>query len=73
MKIMQVNVPLIGPDEVLVKVKTTSVCGTDISIYISKYSADKLPLIPGHEFSGVIASLSESVKRSAEGDAVKYD
>ena len=47
--------PEIGDDEVLIKVKYTGICGTDWSIYTGKYSADKLPMIAGHEFSGVIA------------------
>ena len=73
MKILQVDVPILGPDDVLVKVKATGICGTDISIYTGKYSADKLPLIPGHEFSGVIAAVGVNVKRFAEGDAVTAD
>lgn len=72
-KIMQVDVPSIGPDEVLIKVKSTGICGTDISIYTGKYSADKLPLIPGHEFSGVVAALGEKVKGFAVGEAVTAD
>ncbi len=73
MKIMQVDVPAVGPNDVLVKVKATGICGTDISIYTGKYSADKLPLIPGHEFSGVIAAAGENVKGFAVGDAVTAD
>jgi L-iditol 2-dehydrogenase len=72
-KIMQVEVPAIGPGDVLVKVKATGICGTDISIYTGKYSADKLPLIPGHEFSGVIAAAGENVKGFAVGDSVTAD
>ena len=49
--IKQVPVPQIADDEVLIKVKYTGICGTDWSIYTGKYSADKLPLIAGHEFS----------------------
>jgi len=72
-KIMQVDVPEVGPGEVLVKVKATGICGTDISIYTGKYSADKLPLIPGHEFSGVIAVVGENVKGYAVGESVTAD
>jgi D-arabinose 1-dehydrogenase-like Zn-dependent alcohol dehydrogenase len=57
MKIMEVDVPSIGANDVLVKVKATGICGTDLSIYTGKYSADKLPLIPGHEFSGIVAAV----------------
>jgi D-arabinose 1-dehydrogenase-like Zn-dependent alcohol dehydrogenase len=54
-KVKEVPVPEIGDDDVLIKVKLTGICGTDWSIYNGWYSADKLPMIPGHEFSGVIA------------------
>ncbi len=58
-KVKQVPVPEIDDDEVLIKVKNTGICGTDWSIYTGKYSADKLPLIAGHEFSGVIAKVGK--------------
>jgi 2-desacetyl-2-hydroxyethyl bacteriochlorophyllide A dehydrogenase len=73
MKIMEVDVPSIGANDVLVKVKATGICGTDISIYTGKYSSDKLPLIPGHEFSGVVAAVGEKVKGFAVGDSVTAD
>lgn len=73
MKVMEVDVPSIGPNDVLVKVKATGICGTDISIYTGKYSADKLPLIPGHEFSGIVAAVGEKVSNVAVGDIVTAD
>ena len=60
--IKQVPVPEISDDEVLIKIKYTGICGTDWSIYTGKYSADKLPLIAGHEFSGVIEKLGKKAQ-----------
>ena len=71
--VKQMPVPEIGDGEVLIKVKYTGICGTDWSIYTGKYSADKLPLIPGHEFSGTIARVGQAAKGLAEGDAVTAD
>ena len=71
--VRQMPVPEIGPEEVLIKVKTTGICGTDWSIFTGKYSADKLPLIPGHEFSGVIAGVGQGAKNLKEGDRVTAD
>ena len=51
-KVKEVPIPEIGEDDVLIKVKNTGICGTDWSIYNGWYSADKLPMIAGHEFSG---------------------
>lgn len=55
-----VNIPKIGDDEVLIAVKTAGICGSDIP-RIYKTGAHKMPLIPGHEFSGQVVGLGESV------------
>ncbi|GAI51607.1 unnamed protein product, partial [marine sediment metagenome] len=73
LKIEEVNIPEINDDEVLVKVKYTGICGTDWSIFTGKYSADKLPLIPGHEFSGVIVDMGKNVRKLKIGDRVTAD
>ena len=44
-----------------------------MSIYKGKYSSDKLPLIPGHEFSGVIAEVGKNVRGLKTGDRVTAD
>lgn len=72
-KVKEVPVPEISDYEVLIKVKNTGICGTDWSIYNGWYSADKLPMIPGHEFSGVIAKLGKNVTGLKEGDRVTAD
>jgi L-iditol 2-dehydrogenase len=72
-KVKEVPVPEIGDDEVLIKVKDTGICGTDWSIYNGWYSADKLPMIPGHEFSGVIAKVGKHARGLKEGDRVTAD
>ena len=71
--IKQVPVPAIDENEVLIKVKYTGICGTDWSIFTGKYSADKLPLIPGHEFSGTVAQAGKRAKGVKEGDRVTAD
>jgi threonine dehydrogenase-like Zn-dependent dehydrogenase len=69
----EVPIPKTGDDEVLIKVKYTGVCGTDWSIFTGKYSSDRLPLIPGHEFSGVIARVGKHARNLKEGDRVTAD
>jgi threonine dehydrogenase-like Zn-dependent dehydrogenase len=73
MVIKQVPVPQIADEEVLIKVKYTGICGTDWSIFTGKYSADKLPLIPGHEFSGTVAQVGRKARGVKEGDRVTAD
>src|SRR5512136_179267 len=72
-KVKEVPIPKIGEDDVLIKVVNTGICGTDWSIYNGWYSADKLPMIAGHEFSGVIAQAGKNTKDIKEGDRVTAD
>ena len=71
--IKNVPIPEINEDEVLIKVKVTGICGTDWSIYTGKYSAESLPLIPGHEFSGIITEVGRNAKGLKAGDRVTAD
>jgi threonine dehydrogenase-like Zn-dependent dehydrogenase len=71
--VKQVPVPTISDDEVLIQIKYTGICGTDWSIFTGKYSADKLPLVPGHEFSGVMAQVGRNARNLKEGDRVTAD
>lgn len=72
-EIQQVDIPQIADDEVLIKVKYCGICGTDVHIYNGVYSKDKLPLIAGHEFSGVIEKVGSKVKRFKGGEKVTAD
>lgn len=49
-----VPVPTIKPNEVLIKVHYAGICGSDLNIYVGVHPRAKAPLVPGHEFSGVI-------------------
>lgn len=72
-ELRQIPVPEIGPDEVLIKVKRCGLCGTDIHIFKGHYSADKLPLVPGHEFSGHVVRVGANASDIAIGTAVTAD
>src|SRR5512144_3122379 len=73
LKITSVPVPEIGDDDVLIKVKLTGICGTDWSIFTGKYSADRLPLIPGHEFCGTLEQVGRNARGLKVGDKVTAD
>lgn len=60
-ELRDVPVPEVGPDDALIKVERCGICGTDVHIFNGHYAADKLPLVPGHEFSGTIAALGTNV------------
>lgn len=62
-----------GPTEVLIKVKTASICGSDVHIYKWDSWAQnriKPPIIIGHEFSGVVEAVGEAVEVVKVGDYV---
>ena len=56
-------VPVPGIDEVLIKVKAVSICGSDLGAYRLPEISDRWnpPIVLGHEFSGEIAGLGEGV------------
>ena len=61
----QAPVPTPKPDEVLIKIHKTAICGTDLHIYEwNKWAQDtiKAPLIAGHEYVGEIAEMGSMVE-----------
>jgi len=71
-EVRDVPIPEIKDDEVLVKVKAVGLCGTDIHIFKGEYFTE-FPVIPGHEFSGVIDRVGRGVRYFKEGDRVTAD
>ena len=71
-RIKEVPVPEIGDNEVLLKVKSAFLCGTDLRMYKNGYPGvfEASPLIPGHELSGIIEKTGKEVRGYTEGMAV---
>ncbi len=61
-----------GPDDVLVRVRASGICGTDVHIYHGEYLGS-YPMTPGHEFSGVVEAVGERVTRFAPGARVSVE
>src|ERR1700742_3131308 len=69
-------VPGIAPTDVLVRVKTASICGTDLHIYgWDRWSQGRIkpPVTLGHEFCGVVESLGDEVTAVKPGDFVSAE
>lgn len=66
-RVEEVPVPAIGPDELLVKIWASGICGSDVMEW---YRVPKAPLVLGHEIAGEIAQVGENVKQWKEGDRV---
>ena len=71
-----VPVPEIGMHDVLIKVKKTSICGTDIHIYNWDEWSQRtvpVPLVTGHEFVGEVAAIGSDVHDVEIGDLVSAE
>ncbi len=69
--IEEVPIPTPGPGEVLVKIRATGVCHTDVHAAGGDWPVKPtVPFIPGHEGAGTVVALGAGVTRLKEGDAV---
>jgi len=69
MKIKNVDTPQMKDDEVLIRVKAASICGTDVHFYKGEMETNT-PRILGHDFSGIIEETGKDVKGFSKGDKV---
>ena len=75
-EVQDVPIPQIKPDEVLVAVKGTGLCGTDSLLYQWTYRGRApvpTPIVLGHEAAGEIAEVGAQVKNVKVGDRVALD
>lgn len=76
LQIEKMQVPSIGSTDVLVRVKATSICGTDLHIYgWDRWSRGRIkpPVTLGHEFCGVVERVGEEVSAVQAGDFVSAE
>jgi len=76
-ELKRVEIPKIGKNDVLVKVKMASICGTDVHIWDwnewAQSRIKKIPLIVGHEFCGEVVKVGENVTSVQIGDYVSAE
>ena len=73
LSVVDMPVPAIAEDEVLVRVKACGVCGSDIHGYDGSTGRRIPPLVMGHEAAGVIERVGGCVEGFAPGDRVTFD
>ncbi len=68
-RVEEVDVPRVGPEEALVKIEVALTCGTDLKVYRQGFHARMIqpPAIFGHELSGVVCQVGEQVEGFREG------
>jgi 2-desacetyl-2-hydroxyethyl bacteriochlorophyllide A dehydrogenase len=70
LNVRDVPEPELEPDEVMIKVVFSGICGSELSGYLGHNSLRQPPLIMGHEFSGAIVELGPQAARLKPGLAV---
>lgn len=66
-RIEEIETPRPGPKEILVKIFSCGICGSDVAEW---YRMKNAPVVPGHEAAGQIAEIGNEVKSFAVGDRV---
>src|SRR2546425_385944 len=62
--------PVARRGEARVRVAATAVCHTDLEIYTGRHPGVRLPVVMGHEATGVVEAVGEGVRRVRAGQAV---
>ena len=71
LRLEDVPTPSYGPDDVLVKIGSVGICGSDVHYWRTGAIGDfvvKEPMILGHEVAGVVAEVGENVTTLKVGD-----
>lgn len=76
-ELIDTPVPKVGAGEVLVRVKYSSICGSDVHLYqwlpwMAEY-VRKIPITAGHETAGEVVAIGEGVTEVREGDFVALE
>src|SRR3981081_2819125 len=68
LKIENVDIPTLAPDEALIRVKVALTCGTDLKVWKRGYHARMItpPAVFGHELSGVVETFGSDVNGGLE-------
>lgn len=71
--VVDMDIPTPGKGQVVLKVTSTGVCGSDLSALRGTHLFRKPPLISGHEAGGIVDALGEGVEGFEVGDRVVVD
>ncbi len=69
MKLVEMEEPKVYGDRVKIKVAYSGICGSDLHSFKGEYNK-KIPVVLGHEFSGVVVEVGENVRKIKVGDRV---
>ena len=72
-KIKTVPDPVPGRGEAVIAVHASGICHTDVEVLHGNYGTSAFPVVPGHEYSGVVLEVGEGVEDVSIGDRVVVD
>jgi len=67
------DMPEVGPEDLLIRVRACAICGSDIKGYSGKTGRRQPPIIMGHEAAGDVVQLGSAVQNFRIGDRVGFD
>jgi len=70
LRLEEAPVPAPGPGQALVEVRVAGICGSDVHAFRGRHPFILCPVVPGHEFSGVVKEAGPGVERKLIGEAV---
>lgn len=73
LELAELPVPEPAPDEALVRVRATGVCGTDLKITSGAFAGTPLPIIPGHEVAGELVQAADGLEAGQRVACYIYD
>lgn len=65
--------PAAGVNEVIIRVRASGICHTDIDVLFGRYGSSTFPLVPGHEYAGEVVTMGDNVTGVKVGDRVVVD
>ena len=75
-ELMEVDIPEVGPEQILIEVESASICGTDYHIYVwNEWAQENIetPQIMGHEVAGRVVEVGDRVTKVEKGDFVSAE
>lgn len=72
-ELTELDDPQLKPGHALIDVKASGLCHTDIDVLHGRYGSSAFPLVPGHEYAGVVIAVAQDVTNVRPGDRVAID
>ena len=68
-----IKIPSLEKEQVLIAVRASGLCHTDLDVLQGNYGSSAFPLVPGHEYAGTAVQIGDEVTKIKVGDNVVVD